>query len=298
MNTTVKVYAFNKNKVVKINGPEERGLPISGQYFDLGDGRKLSNVVLSRSDLKLDKKQVWAKIEQGNKTGYVYYRFLNFDGPESANNFDHSASVTYIKINDPDGYTNVRAGKSSSTEIIYQIYDENKLFELLDDSGNWWKIKLDSSETKTSIGFIYKSKVIRVSNSQSDQTNTLQTNKKMIPQPIDYNGKPDLEYTLNNVIIALDAYSENDNEGSYIRMKFNNKEVILKKKNSSKIKRVYSNSEYVVKFDEIIYGDCAGEGAQNLTGKLLIQTKSKKNTVVFNGFDRLYSSIRCQGQRQ
>ena len=291
-----KVYVFNKNKVVKINGPEENGqLAVN---IDLGDGRKLSNVVLSRSDLKLDKKQVWAKIEQGNKTGYVYYRFLNFDGPESANNFDHSASVTYIKINDPDGYTNVRAGKSSSTEIIYQIYDENKLFELLDDSGNWWKIKLDSSETKTSIGFIYKSKVIRVSNSQSDQTNTLQTNKKMIPQPIDYNGKPDLEYTLNNVIIALDAYSENDNEGSYIRMKFNNKEVILKKKNSSKIKRVYSNSEYVVKFDEIIYGDCAGEGAQNLTGKLLIQTKSKKNTVVFNGFDRLYSSIKCQGQRQ
>ena len=46
-------------------------------------------------------------------------------------------------------------------KIIYQIYDENKLFELLDDSGNWWKIKLDSSETKTSTGFIYKSKVIR-----------------------------------------------------------------------------------------------------------------------------------------
>ena len=165
-----KAYVFNKNKVVKINGPEENGqLAVN---IDLGDGRKLSNVVLSRSDLKLDKKQVWAKIEQGNKTGYVYYRFLNFD---------HSASVTYIKINDPDGYTNVRAGKSSSTEIIYQIYDENKLFELLDDSGNWWKIKLDSSETKTSTGFIYKSKVIRVSNSQSDQTNTLQTNRTLIP---------------------------------------------------------------------------------------------------------------------
>ena len=258
-----KAYVFNKNKVVKINGPEENGqLAVN---IDLGDGRKLSNVVLSRLDLKLDKKQVWAKIEQGNKTGYVYYRFLNFDGPESANNFDHSASVTYIKINDPDGYTNVRAGKSSSTEIIYQIYDENKLFELLDDSGNWWKIKLDSSETKTSTGFIYKSKVIRVSNSQSDQTNTLQTNKKLIPQPIDYNGKPDLEYTLNNVIIALDAYSENDNEGSYIRMKFNNKEVILE---------------------------------ENKPGKLLIQTKSKKKHSCVNGFDRLYSSIKCQGQRQ
>jgi hypothetical protein len=157
-------YAFNKNKVVKINGKE--GVYQLDVNISLGDGRELSNVILPITDLNLEKKQVWAKIEQGNKTGYVYYRFLNFDGQKSANNFDHSASVSYIKINDPDGYTNVREGKSSSTKIIYQIYDENKLFELLDDSGNWWKIKLDSSETKTSTGFIYKSKVIRVSNSK------------------------------------------------------------------------------------------------------------------------------------
>lgn len=74
-----------------------------------------------------------------------------------------------------------------------------------------------------------------------------------------------MEYTLNNVIIALDAYSENDNEGSYIRMKFNNKEAILE---------------------------------ENKPGKLLIQTKSKKKHSCVNGFDRLYSSIKCQGQRQ
>jgi hypothetical protein len=40
------------------------------------------------------------------------------------------------------------------------------------------------------------------------------------------------------------------------------------------------------------------QNIQNLTGKLLIQTKSKKNTVVFNGFYRLYSNIKCQGQMQ
>jgi hypothetical protein len=48
------------------------------------------------------------------------------------------------------------------------IDELKEIFELLDDSGNWWKIKLDSSGTKTSTGFIYKSKVIKVSNSQSD----------------------------------------------------------------------------------------------------------------------------------
>mgnify|MGYP006133532395 CR=1 FL=1 len=30
-------------------------------------------------DIDLIKKEVWAKIEQGSKTGYVYYKFLNFD---------------------------------------------------------------------------------------------------------------------------------------------------------------------------------------------------------------------------
>lgn len=75
---------------------------------------------------------------------------------------DDSESISYIKINDPDGYTNVRAGKSSSTDIIHQIYDENKLFELIDDSENWWEIKLDSEEDEITTGFIHNSKALKI----------------------------------------------------------------------------------------------------------------------------------------
>lgn len=129
------------------------------------------------------------------------------------------------------------------------------------------------------------------------QTNNIKLNKKLVPQEIEYDGKPEMEYTINNKIIALDSYSESDNEGSYLRMKFTNKEVILKmqKKNSSKIKRVYSNNEYTITFYDIVYGACAGEGAQNVTGKILIQSKTEQNTVIFKGFDALYSSKKCQG---
>ncbi len=93
---------------------------------------------------------------------------------------------------------------------------------------------------------------------QSTTTN-LNLNKKLIPQEIKYDGKPDLSYTMNNKIIVLDSYSETDSEGKYIRMKLNNKEIILKmqKKNSSKAKRIYSNNEYAVTFYDIIYGACA-----------------------------------------
>jgi glycine C-acetyltransferase len=60
---------------------------------------------------------------------------------------------------------------------------------------------------------------------QSSTTN-LKTNKSLIPQEIDYDGKPQLEYTYNNKIIALDYYNENDNNGSYIRMKFQGKDIL------------------------------------------------------------------------
>ena len=62
-------------------------------------------------------------------------------------------------INDPDGYTNVRADKSSSSVIIYKI-KENKRFEILDDNGKWWKIKFDIDEHPYEIiGFIHNSRV-------------------------------------------------------------------------------------------------------------------------------------------
>jgi hypothetical protein len=131
--------------------------------------------------------------------------------------------------------------------------------------------------------------------SQTKTTN-LTLNKNLIPQEIDYEGKPELEYVVNNKTIALDYYSESDSEGRYIRMKLIGKVVILKmqKSASSKVKRVYSNGGYSVTFYDIVYGTCAGEGAQNLTGKLLIESKSEQNTINFKGSDTLYSSKKCQ----
>jgi hypothetical protein len=128
------------------------------------------------------------------------------------------------------------------------------------------------------------------------QINKLSINKKLIPQEIDYDDKPELEYTINNKIIALNSYSETDNDGIYIRMKFNNKEVRLKmqEKNTSKSKRVFSNKEYTVIFYDIIYGACAGEGGQNISGKILIQSKTEQNTINFKGSDTFYSSKKCQ----
>lgn len=129
------------------------------------------------------------------------------------------------------------------------------------------------------------------------QTISLKQSKNLVPQEIEYDGKPALEYTMNEKIIALTTYSTTDEDGSYIRMKINNKEQIFKmqKKNTSKVRRVYSNTAYVLTFFNIVYGACSGEGGQYLSGKLLIQSKSEQNTVNFKGYDAHYSSKKCWG---
>lgn len=58
-------------------------------------------------------------------------------------------------INDPDGYTNVREGKSSSSKIVDKVYKGEK-FEIYDTSGNWWSIYTYKNSKN---GYIHKSKV-------------------------------------------------------------------------------------------------------------------------------------------
>jgi hypothetical protein len=128
-------------------------------------------------------------------------------------------------------------------------------------------------------------------------TSNISINKKLIPQEIENDGIPVLEYIMNNKIIVLDSFNETDKEGDqFIRMKINNETIRLKmqKTNFTKFKRVFSNSEYIVTFFDILYGECMGEGTQAVTGKLRIETKTEFNIVNFKGSDAYFSSKKCQ----
>jgi len=59
-----------------------------------------------------------------------------------------------FKISDPDGFTNLRKEKNSSSEILQKI-NNNTEVEVLDDSGNWWLIKTSSGNK----GYVYKTKI-------------------------------------------------------------------------------------------------------------------------------------------
>ena len=57
-------------------------------------------------------------------------------------------------ISDPDGYTNVREGKSTSSKILGTVKSGEKI-EVLDTTGNWWQVMTKDNE----IGYIHKSRI-------------------------------------------------------------------------------------------------------------------------------------------
>ncbi|WDF64938.1 SH3 domain-containing protein [Flavobacterium sp. KACC 22763] len=62
--------------------------------------------------------------------------------------------ISYGKVIDPDGYTNLRKDKNSTSVIIEKIKSGEKV-EILDDSENWWLIKTNSGNK----GYVYKTKL-------------------------------------------------------------------------------------------------------------------------------------------
>ena len=57
-------------------------------------------------------------------------------------------------ISDPDGYTNLREGKSTSSKILGTIKSGDKI-EVLDTTGDWWQVMTRDNE----IGYIHKSRI-------------------------------------------------------------------------------------------------------------------------------------------
>ena len=69
---------------------------------------------------------------------------------------DIEVYLKYYKyyISDPDGYTNVREGKSTSSKIITTV-DSGLPIRVLDTTGNWWQVMTRDNE----IGYIHKSRI-------------------------------------------------------------------------------------------------------------------------------------------
>jgi len=60
----------------------------------------------------------------------------------------------YGVIVDPDGYSNLRKGKSSKSEIIQKVYTNEKFF-IDENVGKWWLVTLNNGKQ----GYIHKSRI-------------------------------------------------------------------------------------------------------------------------------------------
>jgi len=89
------------------------------------------------------------------------------------------------KINDPDGYSNLRKEQNSKSEIITKISENEYFFYHSKTNSNWYNIK----DLKGNIGFIHKSRVSEI------------TNKKLYKFSFtDYNSKTKNEYRKDTII--------------------------------------------------------------------------------------------------
>ncbi|MCD0469056.1 SH3 domain-containing protein [Flavobacterium sp. JAS] len=66
----------------------------------------------------------------------------------------NSENESIYKINDPNGYTNLRKDKSSTSDIVEKVKSGDRI-EVLDNSGNWWYVQTKSGNK----GYVYKTKI-------------------------------------------------------------------------------------------------------------------------------------------
>ena len=89
-----------------------------------------------------------------NAAKYYVQRYSHdFDNPKEIIDFLFNSSRCYY-IEDPDGYSNIRADKSTSSKILGKVKSGEKI-DVLDDTSNWYLIK-----TKEGLkGYVHKSRI-------------------------------------------------------------------------------------------------------------------------------------------
>lgn len=105
----------------------------------------LDNVIISKSNLYNDKIQKEKKTINNLK---VNIRDFNY------NDFKNNV-VIKLKITDPDGYTNLRKEKSSTSSILEKV-KTGEFVEVIKQSGDWYLVKTKSGKE----GYVFKTKIV------------------------------------------------------------------------------------------------------------------------------------------
>ncbi len=66
-------------------------------------------------------------------------------------------------IQDKDGYTNVRKEKSTKSEIVHKLVDNEVFFAVLDTDSNWVSVSFKNKQGKLSNGYMHRSRILPLS---------------------------------------------------------------------------------------------------------------------------------------
>ncbi len=83
-------------------------------------------------------------------------------------NAQDASSYKKAVINDPDGYTNVREGKSVNYNVIAKIYENEVFFAYPSATSNWYQV-ITKNGTK---GYVHNSRISFLNNNNSNQNIT------------------------------------------------------------------------------------------------------------------------------
>lgn len=111
--------------------------------------------IVSQNDLLISSKarqEAKDKIRANKEDGYESYLTANSKIDKIINLLEEKFSSN--KVNDPDGFTNLRKDKNTSSEIVQQIKSGEQL-QVLDNSDDWFLVKTNEGNQ----GYVHKSRI-------------------------------------------------------------------------------------------------------------------------------------------
>lgn len=114
-----------------------------------------NHYIVSKKDLNVcseTENKAKEKIKEDKVEGYESYVVSN----SKINQITETLKKKYLlsKIQDPDGYTNLRKDKNTSSEVLQKVKSGDNI-EVLDNTGDWFFVKTNEGKE----GYIHKSRI-------------------------------------------------------------------------------------------------------------------------------------------
>ena len=195
--------------IIKVNGSLNIRSGAGTNYSVIGSLSNKSKVEIVETSGN------WYKIKYGNGYGYVSKDYVTVSSSSNNSNGGNNTVTTAqsgtIKVN---GSLNVRSGAGTSHSVIGSLSNKSKV-EIVETSGNWYKIKYGS-------GYGYVSKDYVIISTRSIEENKVLREGTAVTLSLKVRGKSSYESTVMGTIAMGEKVSILEDQGEWSKIKYNN----------------------------------------------------------------------------